>query len=141
MDRYAITRYLSRRSTTALINDGWTITHDPLFVAFGGVDLYIDLGAEKLIGAEREGVKVAIEVKSFLSASPVSDFHEALGQYLNYRLALATHHPGRALYLAVPTDVYTTFFALPFTQAAVAAYQLRLVMYDPQQEVITQWKL
>lgn len=123
----------------ALITDGWTITHDPLFVAFGGVELYIDLGAEKLIGAEREGLAIAVEVKSFLSASPVSDFHEALGQFLNYRVALAATHPARVLYLAVPTDVYATFFAFPFTQAVVAEYQLRLVIYDPQQEVITQW--
>ena len=58
----------------ALMTDGWTITHDPLFVAFGGVDLYIDLGAEKLIGAERDGRQIAVEVKSFLGPSLVSDF-------------------------------------------------------------------
>ena len=123
----------------ALITEGWTITHDPLFVPFGGVDLYIDLGAEKLIGAQRAGLEIAVEVKGFLSPSPVSDFHEALGQFMNYRVALAATHPTRVLYLAVPTDVYATFFAFPFTQAVVQEYQLRLVIYDPQQEVITQW--
>jgi hypothetical protein len=123
----------------ALIADGWTITHDPLFIAFGGVDLYIDLGAEKLLGAERDGVPIAVEIKSFLGASPVSDFHAALGQFLNYQLALTTHDPTRDLYLAVPTDVYATFFALPFTQAALAAYHVRVVVYDPHGEVITKW--
>jgi hypothetical protein len=39
----------------ALVKDGWTITHDPLSLSFGGVDLYIDPGAEKVIAAEREG--------------------------------------------------------------------------------------
>ncbi len=37
----------------ALVKDGWNITHDPLFVQFGGVDVYVDLGAEKIIGAEK----------------------------------------------------------------------------------------
>ena len=29
----------------ALLKDGWTITHDPLVVQYGGVNLYIDLQA------------------------------------------------------------------------------------------------
>ena len=41
----------------------------------------IDLGAERLIGAEKLGKKIAVEVKSFLSASALSDFHTALGQF------------------------------------------------------------
>jgi hypothetical protein len=32
----------------ALIKDGWIITNDPLVLQFGGVDLYVDLGAEKM---------------------------------------------------------------------------------------------
>ncbi|MFM7437014.1 MAG: element excision factor XisH family protein, partial [Snowella sp.] len=35
----------------ALEKHGWTITHDPLYLDFGGVEPYIDLGAEKLITA------------------------------------------------------------------------------------------
>ncbi|NCC36181.1 MAG: hypothetical protein EOM24_29840 [Chloroflexia bacterium] len=38
----------------ALHKEGWQITDDPLVVQFGGVDFYIDLGAEKLIAAEKE---------------------------------------------------------------------------------------
>lgn len=72
----------------ALIADGWTITDDPLIVRFGNIDLYIDLGAEKLIAAEKAGMQIAVEVKSFLGAWVVSEFHTALGQFLNYRFAL-----------------------------------------------------
>ena len=43
----------------ALIKDGWIITDDPLSIQFGGVDVYIDLAAEKLIVAEKEGKKIA----------------------------------------------------------------------------------
>ncbi|QTR54850.1 hypothetical protein J9260_07125 [Thiothrix unzii] len=32
----------------ALQKEGWVITHDPLAVPIGGIDLYIDLGAERL---------------------------------------------------------------------------------------------
>jgi hypothetical protein len=27
----------------ALVKEGWTITDDPLFLEFGGVDMYVDL--------------------------------------------------------------------------------------------------
>ena len=36
---------------TALQNDGWVITHDPLSLEFGLGSLYIDLGAERVIAA------------------------------------------------------------------------------------------
>ncbi len=37
----------------ALIKDGWTITHDPLRLDWGGKDMYVDLGAERLLAAEK----------------------------------------------------------------------------------------
>jgi hypothetical protein len=33
----------------ALIKDGWTITKDPLFLEYGEEDMYVDLGAERLL--------------------------------------------------------------------------------------------
>lgn len=47
----------------ALIKEGWTVNYDPLELNVGGVDMEIDLGAEQVIGAERQGVKIAIEIK------------------------------------------------------------------------------
>lgn len=52
---------------TALIKDGWHITDDPFFMKVGGVDFFIDLGAEKIIAAERDNQKIAVEIKSFIS--------------------------------------------------------------------------
>jgi hypothetical protein len=43
----------------ALIADGWRITADPLLLAYGGKDVYVDLGAEHPIGAEKEGGRSA----------------------------------------------------------------------------------
>ncbi|MCK5898360.1 MAG: hypothetical protein KAG06_04745 [Methylococcales bacterium] len=33
----------------ALIKDNWTITNDPLYIRVEAIQMYIDLGAEKLI--------------------------------------------------------------------------------------------
>jgi len=51
----------------------------------GGVEMYVDLGAEKLIAAEKNGKKIAVEIKNFLATSNISEFHTAVGQFLNYR--------------------------------------------------------
>jgi hypothetical protein len=67
----------------ALEKDGWLITDDPLDLTIGEVALFADLGAERVIAAERGNEKIAVEIKSFLDQSPVSEFHKALGQYEN----------------------------------------------------------
>ncbi len=86
----------------ALQNDGWSITDEDYRLEFGGVEVYIDIAAERLITAEREGQKIAVEVKSFIKPSTISEFHAALGQFINYRTALRYREPERMLYLAVP---------------------------------------
>lgn len=124
---------------TGLQREGWTITADPLYVEFGGVEIYVDLAAEKVIAAEKEGRKIAVEVKSFTAPSLVSEFHTALGQFINYRAALQVKEPDRQLYLAIPEDTYWAFFTLPFTQVVIAQQGVKLLVYDAEQEVIVQW--
>lgn len=68
--------------------EGWVITADPLYLSFGRVNFEVDLAAERVIAAERENRKIAVEIKSFLKSSFVTDFYGALGQFLSYRLAL-----------------------------------------------------
>ncbi|MFN6562763.1 MAG: XisH family protein [Nostoc sp. ChiSLP01] len=123
----------------ALQKEQWVITDDPLKFKFGNVNFQIDLGAERLLAAERAGEKIAVEIKSFLNPSAITDFYAALGQFLSYRLAMKATDPERVLYLAVPVDAYKTFFQLEFTQTAVKTYQVLLVVYDPVNEVIVQW--
>ncbi len=123
----------------ALQKEQWVITDDPLKFKFGNVNFQIDLGAERLIAAERAGEKIAIEIKSFLNPSAITDFYAALGQFLSYCLALKSTEPERVLYLVVPVDAYRTFFKLEFTQTAVQIYEVLLVVYDPVNEVIVQW--
>ncbi|MGD2183626.1 XisH family protein [Lusitaniella coriacea LEGE 07167] len=94
----------------ALGKDAWIITSENLFIQVEDVDFYIDLAAERILVAERRGEKIAVEIKSFLGASDINEFHAALGQFLNYRSALNLVEPDRILYLAVPEDVYNDFF-------------------------------
>ncbi|GAA6621104.1 XisH family protein [Scytonema sp. NUACC26] len=125
----------------ALQKDGWHITHDPLTFSVGGVKMYIDLAAEKLIAAEREGEKIAVEVKSFLEqSSAISEFHTALGQFINYRSALRRREPDRILYLAVPSMTYRTFFQLEFPREMVEENQVKMIVYNIESEVIVEWK-
>jgi hypothetical protein len=71
-----------------LEKDHWQITDDPLELEWEEVKVKIDLAAERLIAAERDQQKIAVEIKSFISTSAISDFHTALGQFLNYRIML-----------------------------------------------------
>jgi XisH protein len=52
----------------ALEKEGWVIT-DPFRLKIGAIEMIIDLGADRLVGAEREGEKIAVEVKSFCKNS------------------------------------------------------------------------
>ena len=123
----------------ALQKENWVITDDPLKVETGGAKFEIDLGAERLLAAEREGEKIAVEIKTFLGDSPITDYHAALGQFLNYRLALEFKEPDRKLYLAVPVAVHEAFFQREFLQISVARHQVNRIVYDPVNEVIVQW--
>lgn len=57
----------------ALLKDGWLITHDPLALRWGAKDLFIDLGAEQLLAAEKSGKYIAVETKSFVGQSEIED--------------------------------------------------------------------
>lgn len=123
-----------------LEKEGWTITADPLEIEIGGVEMYIDLGAEQLLSAERSGEKIAVEIKSFVSPSNISAFHTAVGQFFNYRVALEVQEPERVLYLAVPLGTYRDFFQKQFIQLVIQRSQLKIIAYDPENEVIVEWK-
>ncbi|WP_254175260.1 element excision factor XisH family protein [Planktothrix pseudagardhii] len=123
----------------ALQKEGWLITHDPLVLELSSGRLEVDLGAEQLIAAEKESFQIAVEIKSFLSPSLTTEFHHALGQFLNYRVALKVKEPNRVLFLAVPTKIYRNFFSGELAQLSVSEYQVKVLVFDPGQEVIVQW--
>ena len=123
----------------ALIKDGWTITHDPLKLQWGKKDLYVDLGAEKLIAAEKENHQIAVEVKNFVGRSNIDDLEKALGQYILYHDILSRKEPESALYLAIHDDIFTDLFEEPIGQLLIENYRLQLIVFNSITEVITKW--
>ncbi|MCC7506383.1 MAG: XisH family protein [Saprospiraceae bacterium] len=123
----------------ALEKEGWTITDEQYKFSTGEASFEIDLFAEKLIVAERGNDKIAVEVKSFRSQSPMNKFHEAVGQYDNYLFALEEYAPERILYLALPIDLWETFFQKPFVQLVISRKRMRLIIYDQNAETIEKW--
>ncbi len=121
-----------------LIADGWTITDDPYYIQWTP-EWEIDLGAEKIIGAEKESRKIAVEVKSFLKASFANEFHTILGQYLNYLSALRRTDQERILYLAVPSHVWSSKFQVKGIKASLEDYQLKIIIYDVKSKKIEKW--
>ncbi|NJM48959.1 MAG: fatty-acid oxidation protein subunit alpha [Alkalinema sp. RU_4_3] len=124
----------------ALVKEQWTITHDPLLFSYGEVNFQVDLALERLLAAQRGHEKIAIEIKSFLRSSAITDFYGALGQYLCYRLALKLSEPERRLYLAVPLNSYEKFFQTKFAEAVIAEFSISLIVYNINDEVIHLWQ-
>src|SRR5262249_54017759 len=124
----------------ALIADGWTITDDPLQLRYQKRDLYVDLAAERSpVAAEKEGRKIAVEIKSFLNKSQVEALQEALGQFLMYREILVELDTERTLYLAVPKHIYEGILSEPLGRLMIDRSQLRLLVFSAKQERILKW--
>jgi hypothetical protein len=124
----------------ALIEDGWTITHDPYIVKRDPRDLEVDLGAERIIAAEKGTEHIAVEIKSFLSISQLHDFYKALGQYNYYFLALRRQEPDRFLYMAVPESAYDTLFQESLTMEAIGYYNIKVIVYSVDKKKIVRWE-
>ncbi|RFP52743.1 MAG: fatty-acid synthase [Limnothrix sp. CACIAM 69d] len=129
----------------ALLKDGWQITDDPFVIAYGERFLFIDLGATEkgllsaIVGASRSSERIAIEIKTFRSASLITELQQAIGQYQLYFLLLQEVDPDRTLYLAISEDVYHNFFREPIGQLVIKNLPLNLIIVNLEKEEIIQW--
>lgn len=126
----------------ALLKDGWLLTQDPflLFNKALKIDYEIDLGAEKLLAAEKGMEKIAVEVKSFLKTSLLHEFHSILGQYLIYQQGLLRLAPERVLYLAVPQAIALRLEDYKFLQDLITQYQIKMIIFEETTHTIVKWK-
>lgn len=124
---------------SALVKDGWVITHDPLRLQWGLKDMYVDLGAELLLAAEKNQRKIAVEIKTFAGLSEMDDLEKAIGQYILYHDVLKKIEPDRELFLAVSEETFTDLFQEPIGTLLLENGRARLLVFDPQTEVIRQW--
>ncbi len=125
----------------ALIKDGWTITHDPYPLHSrkeGG--LSTDIGAEKVILAENNLKKIAVEVKSFVHMSILHEFLKASGQYLSYSKIIVKNDPNRLLYVAMPTFVYYRLIKYGWVQEVMEDLNMRVILYNTEKIIIEEWK-
>lgn len=64
-----------------LQKEQWIITDEPIVVKFGKDQVFIEIGAERILAAEKAGEKIAVEIKSFLNESELFDYYAAFGQF------------------------------------------------------------
>jgi hypothetical protein len=120
---------------TALVRDGWTVTHDPLVVRYKGLRVYVDLAAEKA----SPDSKIAIEVKVFGGHSTVDDFEKAIGQYNLYRDILRRKKIKRELFLANATKAYKKLGRIPALLESASDQKVHLLIFDEQSEEVVEW--
>lgn len=125
----------------ALENDNWVITDDPLKIDLEEKEKYfeIDLGAEKVIAAEKGNEKIAVEIKSFASHSLLYEFHEALGQYLNYRSAMSDIGLKREMVLAISTEVHNRMKKISFIKRRFEEFEVKILIVDIENKTIVKW--
>ena len=124
----------------ALIKDGWTITHDPLTLRYYKRDVYIDLGAERLLAAEKASQKIAVEVKSFTAASAIAALEEAVGEYIVYQDVLEEIDIERKLFLAVPDYAQEGILSEPIGELLVRKHGIHVIVYNADTEEVVAWK-
>jgi hypothetical protein len=123
---------------SALVKDGWTITDEPFRLVWGERDFFVDIGAERVVAAEKAGKRIAVEVKSFLGASPMRDLELAFGQFVIYRCILEEQQLDRELFLAIPEGP-AEILDEPIGQLLIAKQLIQAVIFDHQKEEILRW--
>ncbi|HAD12330.1 MAG TPA: hypothetical protein DCF33_07810 [Saprospirales bacterium] len=123
----------------ALIKDGWQVTDDPLSFKIGKMQVQIDLGAERLIAAEKNSERIAIEIKTFGSLSFITALYEAVGKYIIYRNVLKQIQPDRVLFLALPESIFDRFFDESVIKETIFEERINLILYNQTDKLITKW--
>lgn len=118
---------------------GQLITHDPFPLQIGKKRLSVDLGAERLISAEKNLQKIVVEIKSFVGQSDVKDLEQVLGQYILYRQILNETKIDRELYLAVSRLTFKSIFTIQLGEILLTNQIIKLIVFDDESEVIVQW--
>lgn len=124
---------------TALEKDKWAITHEHMKIEFEDAYVNVDLGAEKLLVAERAHEKIAVEVKSFIGRSAIQDIEEALGQFVVYRIFLRRVEPERHLFVGISHTTFDTIFQSKAIQVLVEELNVSLVVVNTDIKEVLLW--
>jgi len=102
--------------------------------------LSVDLGAERTLAAEREGEKIAVEIKSFLNASTINDLKQAIGQFSLYSSYLRLLKPEHKLWLAISETAFDEIFSIDGIEIALEQNKMPLIIVRTETEEIVKWK-
>ena len=83
--------------------------------------------------------RTADAVKTFAGLSKVYDFHLAVGQFIDYRIALKTKEPERILYVGITDNVYEEVFQLPFPQMVIQEINMKIIVVNPELNTVVKW--
>ena len=125
----------------ALIKGQWIITDDPYTIEYEDAMVFVDLGAERVIAAERNGEKIAVEIKSFVGPSAIHDMELALGQYILYLSFLEVVEPDRKLYIAISETVYQNIFGRRSIQLLIQRNEVPLIVVNIAREEVVTWTI
>ncbi|NEN94937.1 MAG: hypothetical protein F6K50_05175 [Moorea sp. SIO3I7] len=82
---------------------------------------------------------MAVEVKIFVSSSEIEDLKNALGQYILYDKVLKRQLSERLLYLAIRKVIFNRLFTEEIGQMLLEDNTLKIIVFDPEEEVIIKW--
>lgn len=124
----------------ALAKDGWVVIDRPFTIQLDKAKrsyIYADL---RLRNQTDNRTVIIIEVKCFSgNESLFNEFYGAIGQYATYRDALELLHISAPLFLAIPSDIYATFFQTPIIQSVLTTLRIQLIIINIQLEEIVEW--
>jgi XisH protein len=101
--------------------------------------LSTDIGAEKIILAENNLRKIAVEVKSFVHISILHEFLNASGQYLTYSKIMSKNDPQRMLFIAMPTFVYYKIIQYDWAVEVIKDLNMHVILYHTEKIIIEEW--
>jgi hypothetical protein len=118
----------------ALIKAGGTILNEQVLIKIPKRRLWVD------IRALRNGLRILIEVKSFgYDGTSIAYLASAIGKYLLYQAVLEHIGNDTPLFLAVPTFAYEGILSETIGQVVIQKAKVKLIVFDPEREEITQW--
>jgi hypothetical protein len=124
----------------ALRKAGWVATHQPFAIRIDKRKkgyVYADL---RLSHPGDHQTIIVTEVKCFAdNRSLWDDFYQATGQYLVYRNALALNNIKAPLYLAIPSQVYESFFQEPLVRATIQETGVKIIAVALEQAEVVTW--
>ena len=102
--------------------------------------MFVDLGAEPIIAAEKAQEKIAVEIKTFVNPHAINDIHSAAGQYIFYRSVLRRVQPERELYLAIPLNAFDSLFDEGRVgEVLLRDEQIHVIVFEPVKKEIVRW--